>query len=343
MPITQRGTSWQAQVNHKGVRWRRAFNTKVEAQAWEADAKARLLRGENPEMREQVQSLKSIPTALGALIEHVYDTHWRTQKAGDKSRINALGIATLIGTGKRVTQVTRHDIDKARAALLDQGNSPATVNRKVAALLKVLGVAEDTISGYRKPKTVKYRESEHRIRRFTRTEEEQAQSFFDMIGQQDMIDYVVISLGTGMRQGEVLALRWAQVEADKITLWGDGTKSGKGRSIPLTTSVKGVLARRRKDAPSDGRVFSDLSKRSVTHYWNRFREAMGLEHDTYFVPHIMRHEFCSRLADQGVNAAVIQQLAGHSSLVVTQRYIHVAAHSLVAPIKGLEGKASAAA
>jgi site-specific recombinase XerD len=63
---------------------------------------------------------------------------------------------------------------------------------------------------------------------------------------------------------------------------------------------------------------------------------MKLLDDRDFVPHIMRHEFCSRLADRGLNAAVIKELAGHSSLVVTQRYIRVGAQALVDAIAALE-------
>ncbi len=51
MPITLRGSSWQAQVNHKMQRYRRNFPTKDEARAWEAESKARLLRGEAPDIR----------------------------------------------------------------------------------------------------------------------------------------------------------------------------------------------------------------------------------------------------------------------------------------------------
>jgi len=54
------------------------------------------------------------------------------------------------------------------------------------------------------------------------------------------------------------------------------------------------------------------------------------------VPHILRHEFCSRLADRGVNAAAIHRLAGHSSLVVTQRYINLSPVGLEDAISALE-------
>ena len=67
------------------------------------------------------------------------------------------------------------------------------------------------------------------------------------------------------------------------------------------------------------------------------KETLGLSEEAAFVPHILRHEFCSRLADNGVNATAIMRLAGHSSLVVTQRYVNMAPVSLGDAIRTLEG------
>jgi integrase len=336
MPVSPRGNSWQAQVNSKGQRYRRNFDSKTDALRWEAGAKAAILNGEPVDMGELVRRKAGVPHTLGELIDHVYTTHWAPMKGGEKSLINARSIGKQIGMSMAVAKITRTEIDMARAALLKGGNSPATVNRKVAALAKALAIAEDMEVIERRPKCVKYKESEHRIRRFTPEEERRAIAYFEYIGQQDMMDYVILSLDTGMRQSEVIGLRWGQVEPDKVTLWGDATKSGKNRTVPLTERAKRVLTQRRELDVNE--VFPGLQQSAVGHYWDRFRETMGLMDDRFFVPHILRHEFCSRLADRGVNAAVIQQLAGHSSLMTTQRYIHIAAHALVAAMKALEDK-----
>ncbi len=103
--------------------------------------------------------------------------------------------------------------------------------------------------------------------------------------------------------------------------------------------MKALLKDRKADAKATGkdRLFAGLTQRQVNHYWERLSVALDLHDDRQFVPHILRHEFCSRLADLGMNAAVIQKLAGHSTLAVTQRYIHVRAESLVDAIERLEG------
>lgn len=85
-------------------------------------------------------------------------------------------------------------------------------------------------------------------------------------------------------------------------------------------------------------MFPSLSKNSVAHYWGRLSEVLNLESDKQFVPHILRHEFCSRLASNGENAAAIQKLAGHATLLVTQRYIHLFGDELDDVIGRMEKK-----
>ena len=52
--------------------------------------------------------------------------------------------------------------------------------------------------------------------------------------------------------------------------------------------------------------------------------------------HILRHTFCSHLAMRGAPARAIQELAGHTDLTVTQRYMHLTPAALDAAIRLLE-------
>jgi integrase len=331
-------------VNHKTERYRRQFKSKDEAKAWVAESKARLLRGEPVDLSEHGDHAKGnragLPHTLSDLIEYVYENHWKPMPSGEKARYNGHSITKIIGPNLPIAKLSRMDVDKARTALLATGNSPATVNRKVAALSKALSIYRDDNPAYAKPKITKYSVAEGRIRRFSTEEEIAALGYFDHIGQADMADYVILSLDTGMRQGEVMSMRFQDCLGDRATVWGAHAKSGKTRTIPLTKRAQGVIARRFKDTGEDqrGPVFPNLNRWGIAHYWRRFAAAMKLQDDKEFVPHIMRHEFCSRLADRGLNAAIIKELAGHSTLQVTQRYIRVGAQSLVDAIALLNAK-----
>lgn len=338
-----RGSSWEGTVNFKGKRFRRSFMTEQEASLWELDTQTKLIKGEPIDMGERVAKRKGdLPFTLSELAQHVYDTHWSPMPSGDKQLINAQSIIGIIGANLPIAKLTKADIDKARAKLLADGNAPGTVNRKIAALSRAMTEAEELGIIDRKPKFSRYKESEHRVRRFTDKEEKLVLAFFERISHQDMQDYVVISVDTGMRQGEVLALHHEDAQDGRVTVWGSGangqrSKSGKSRTVPLTERAKAVLDRRREEL--GGReVFPNLNKNQVAHYWGRMAETLGLDHDKQFVPHVMRHEFCSRLASKGENAAVIQKLAGHSTMTVTQRYIHLFSDDLDGAIKRMENK-----
>ncbi|MCQ1855432.1 tyrosine-type recombinase/integrase [Neorhizobium galegae] len=329
-------------MNHKGQRYRRSFTTEQQADAWALESKAKLIRGEPIDMGENAQAKRkgNLPYTLDELVQHVYDTHWAPMPGGQKALINARSIIGIIGASLPVHKLGKADIDKARAKLLTDGNSPGTVNRKVAALSKALSEAEDLGLIDHKPKLTRYKESEHRVRRFTPEEERLALAYFDRIGNQDMADYLVLSLDTGMRQGEVLSLHFGDAQEGRVTVWGVGagtqrTKSGKSRTVPLTRRAQAVLDRRKETAKGK-EVFPSLNKNQVSHYWGRMAEALGLEADKQFVPHILRHEFCSKLAANGENAVVIQKLAGHSTLAVTQRYVHLFGGELDGAIERLE-------
>ena len=246
-------------------------------------------------------------------------------------------IVTLIGASRPIADLNKADIDRARGKLLDRGNRPSTVNRKVASLSTCLTEAVDMGLITAKPKCAKYRESEHRIRRFTKAEEAEALSYFLMMGEPDMADYVALSLDTGLRQGELLKLKYGDADGRTVTVWGTGSKNGKTRSVPLTTRAKGILAARQERLRADPEdAVIPMSRYAVSWQWEKLARLLGVERDKQFVPHILRHEFCSRLAERNLGAVVIQQLAGHSCLAVTQRYVHVRAEHLVRAIRALE-------
>lgn len=339
---TKRGASWQAVVYHRdlaGGRARRNFDTEKAAKAWELESKAKLMKGEAIDMGENVaQSARKrtgLPYTLLELVEHVSASRWKGTAGYKSQTTNALEIAKLIGNNKPVAEVNKADIDRARGRLLDTGNAPATVNRKSTALATCFteAVHMGLIPG--KPVFSRYKESEHRIRRFTEEEETTALDYFRRMGEEDMVDFIALSLDTGLRQGEMLGLRHRDADGVRVTVWGTGAKSGKTRSVPLTSRAKGILAKR-KGKPGDP-VF-EMTRFALAWQWEKLREVMGMEDDAQFVPHVLRHEFCSRLADKDMNAAVIQQLAGHSTLAITQRYIHVRADHLVRAINALEAR-----
>lgn len=143
---------------------------------------------------------------------------------------------------------------------------------------------------------------------------------------------ILVALRTGMRMGELLALRWQDVDlvAGRITVRQNAVKgkigtpkSGKAREIALSNDTRAALkAHRHLRGPL---VFSDMSGRMLKYtemrhpLWRACRKA-GLRPIGW---HALRHSFASHLVMRGVPLKAVQELLGHSTIQMTMRYAHL--------------------
>jgi integrase len=131
----------------------------------------------------------------------------------------------------------------------------------------------------------------------------------------------MLILLTGLRKGEALALRWEHVDFDNRLLRIPDTKSGGGRSVPLTDAAVQLLeGLPRATGPFvfPGRYSGKhLSISSVNRAWRRVRKAANVEDVTI---HDLRRSVGSWLAMQGVGLPIIGAILGHASPAATAIY-----------------------
>ena len=127
---------------------------------------------------------------------------------------------------------------------------------------------------------------------------------------------------TGCRGGEILGLRWDDIDrkAGEIRL-----REGKtgARMVPLTPDAAAVVSgvRRVRGSPlmfSGGRPDRPLTRLNV--YWREVRERAGVEDVRV---HDLRHSFASRALAVGESLSMIGRLLGHSDIASTARYAHL--------------------
>ncbi len=163
---------------------------------------------------------------------------------------------------------------------------------------------------------------------------------------------LVAAIDTGMRQGEMLALRFGVVDLERglITLRGETTKSRKTRVVPISTErPRAAIEWLRLDAdgddkPEEALVFSNeageplrlfhrtwvslvLRAHGLTPTWAPRMNYQGLSdasQDAFrrinLRWHDLRHEYASRLVEHGVPLAQVRDLLGHASITTTERY-----------------------
>lgn len=157
---------------------------------------------------------------------------------------------------------------------------------------------------------------------------------------------VLLIYGTGVRLSEALALRVEDVDFGSQQILVREGKGGKPRFIPLDPSLSAVLGRhlRHRGVDSawilcthDGRA---LKVRRAHAILQRLGKKAGLT-GVRVSAHTLRHAFATAFLERGGNLEALRRLLGHSTLVITQAYLHLSTSGLrdamerYSPLKGL--------
>jgi len=136
---------------------------------------------------------------------------------------------------------------------------------------------------------------------------------------------VLLTMNTGLRRGEVLQLKWSDVNLlqRKIVIRGDNAKSGKTRYVPLNDEALSTLQHWQPSAEAMDWVFPAHDggrMMSIKTSWKRVLKSAAIRD---FRWHDLRHHFASRLVMKGVDLNTVRELLGHSDLSMTLRYAHL--------------------
>jgi integrase len=149
-------------------------------------------------------------------------------------------------------------------------------------------------------------------------------------------EMVRVAAYAGLRQGELLALRWRDVDfaGSALTIARamsagveSSTKSGRVRRVPLADQAAGALdrmSRRDHYTSPDELVFCNVFGRPLdgSALRRRYKRAQVAADVRPLRFHDLRHTFGSLLAARGVDVVTIQKAMGHSALSTTSRYLH---------------------
>jgi integrase len=147
------------------------------------------------------------------------------------------------------------------------------------------------------------------------------------------LDLIRVAVGSGMRLGELCAMRWSWVNLAQGTITiknGDGftTKNGHERVVYISGEALATLPRRSEGRPEEGDVYvfpgvygGKLNGNYVGKRFRFFRDLAKLPGHLHF--HSLRHTYGSWLAQKGIDLYRIKELMGHTSMQTTMRYAHL--------------------
>lgn len=172
--------------------------------------------------------------------------------------------------------------------------------------------------------------------------EEEIEKLYEKIDNADIKDVVCFAHNTGLRQMEILSLRWSEIDIrDKHLILTNRefvTKSKKIRNIPLTSNALEILNRRRLNASGEKFVFTYKGKAIqqdfISHKFKEYVKAAELNDKLNF--HSLRHTFASWLVQRGVPIYEVKELLGHSKISTTEIYAHLRREDLRSAVEKLE-------
>lgn len=250
---------------------------------------------------------------------------WSRAKSGDKLAANGLRALQFFGKTLPIDQLTRTDITAYEEWMRAKGLTDATLNRRMAAVSKMLKIAYEHGWIEKLPVIHRHAEGQGRIRYLSTDEEHTLLNMCAEWGKIDHRDAIAVLLDTGMRVGELFNLEKRDLNFQHNLIHIFENKTSHPRSLPMTSRVKAILFARTvtstKPFPFDSVWLSNV--------WKRIRVLMGLQLDEQFVPYACRHTCATRLLQRGMTLPELQAWLGHKTITMTMRYAHLSPTALL--------------
>lgn len=321
----KRNNRWRVQIRRQGYpSITKTFAAKADAQAWARDKERQIDRGELPTNHHELKA-----TTVGDLLRR-YQTEITPKKRSSGPESYMLG--TLLAhpiAALSLKNVSPAAIAQYRDARLNVV-SPSSVLRELAILSHCfnLAIKDWGIPLHSNPALLisKPTPNKARDRRLQAGELEKLTEGLQQCKNPLVLSVFKFALATGMRRGEVLSLRWENVDLAGRTAHLPITKNGDSRTVPLSPAAIAVLEQ--LPAACSGQVFH-ISANAVRLAWTRMKARVGIENLRL---HDLRHEAVSRFFEFGLSVPEVAAISGHKDSRMLARYTHLRATDIAAKL-----------
>ena len=228
--------------------------------------------------------------------------------------------------GRNLSAITQDVIVETIKRKEVEGISPSTCNRYMATLRAILRLACLKYQWIERVPTFFMNKEPRGRTRWLRPEE--IPRLLEQLAPLRR-DMTVFSLATGLRQGNVLGLKWSQVDLARklVVISGDEMKAGRDHALPLPEVAVQVLTRQigRHDVYVFAKNNGEPVKSSSNAEWRKACERAGIED---FRQHDLRHTWATTLVQSGVPDGVLQALGAWETPKMVKRYAHHSADSM---------------
>jgi integrase len=322
--------SWRALVRRKGYATQTAtFERKTDASDWAQQIEAAMRAG------RAVIGAEARRYTLGDLLaryrEQVVPQYGPVEQRKREGRLRwwgeSLGHARLADITPAAIAERKSRLARGGEGVTPSGKpaAPATQVRYLAALSHVLSFAvrelgwldANPVQKVRRP-----REPRGRVRFLSEDERLRLSEACKVSSDRSLYPLVMVALGTGARQSEMMRLRWSDLDFQRRRAVLQETKNGERRTLVLSPPVLETL----REWGSVRRLGSDLvfagprASRFLRTSWEKALKDAKLAD---FKFHDLRHTFASYLAMSGATLAELADSLGHKTLAMVKRYAHL--------------------
>ena len=231
----------------------------------------------------------------------------------------------------------KRDIKKER------NSKNATVNRYLQALSKMLNlaVANELLNKNPMWSVKKLKENNYKTRVLLPEEEkrlfEEIERGYEVVGRDKakkiiypyihLKPLIICALQTGMRKSEILKLKWSNIDFDYEYIELLETKSGKSRKIPISSKLMKIFKKILATSNSEYVFVNPSTNSNYIDIHRAFETVLKNAEINNFRFHDLRHTAATRMLEKGADIRTVQEILGHSSVSVTERYTHTNAKS----------------
>jgi integrase len=318
MGVYQRGESWYIDFYEDGKRYTERVGPVSKSVAEEklSIRKSEVIRGE--------WKPKKIRVPFDKFKEQYLEYSKGNKKPGSSLR-DECSLKHLIPFfgNKALSEITPFLIEKYKLVRKEEGAEPGTINRELGCLRHMFSMAMKWRRAPTNPvREVKFlKEPKGKDRILTEEEEVRLLEAVRTGHKAKHLEAIILTaLHTGMRKGEILNLKWSNVDFKNGVITVEKTKNDEIRKIPMNKKLTETLEGAKKVSKGDY-VFSENGKPYLdvkTGWWTALENAK-IEGFRF---HDLRHTFGSRLGMKGADIKTIQELMGHKDIKMTMRYSH---------------------
>lgn len=308
----------------------KCFKRKTDARIWKQDLEAKLRSGDNVMLNTETYSFESI--ARDWFILKMDGSKSIRTKESYLSYVENKFIPYF--KDKDINSISTKDALEFQSHLAKSGHNPKGVNLLIGCLRQIFKYAVDidTISKSPFDRIPNLKKGQKLFEYLTDTE---IRTLLKVSVNSEYYPAYFTAIYTGLRRGELAALKWDRVDFVKnridVTRTRDryglreNTKSNKLRVVPIATELRplllGLSNRRSSDFVFTYKSGVELNFNHISRELKKSLKLAGINRNIRF--HDLRHTFASQYMMKGGSIYTLQKLLGHSSIQMTEIYAHL--------------------